>query len=127
MKQVANPDAPIHERSLIKTKVTLKKDMKDNWGRFLDYHYDPNIHNRPFISTKHVPKDSYHFSTAGLSHKFLTTKVLQNYDVEEKKDRTKIKKRFKELTEMREGEIYVFIEHCSNSEQTQLSTSHNEK
>lgn len=35
--------------------------------------------------------------------------------------------RFKEMKELEEGDIFVFIEYCSNSEKTQLSTSHSEE
>jgi hypothetical protein len=61
-----------------KPKIMLKKDIRDNWGRFLDNHYDPNIHTKPFNAAMSVPQDSYIYSSAGLSHKFLRNNVLQS-------------------------------------------------
>ena len=127
MSYTVNRDAPIHERSLRKKDIKLKKDFRENWGRFLDNHYDPNLHNRPFNAAMNAPKDTYKYSSAGLSHKFIQSAVLQSIDVEEKKDRTQAVVRFKEAQQMEEGDITVFIEYCANSEKTQISTSHSEK
>ena len=40
-----------------KVKPSLKKYCPDEWGRFLDNHYDPTLHNQSFaVSTKiHEP------------------------------------------------------------------------
>jgi len=115
------------ERSYMKTNTSLKKDLKQNWGRFLDNHYDPDIHQKPFNAAMNYSKDTYKYSSAGLSHKFINPHILQSIDVEQKQDRTKAVFRFKEFREIQEEEIFVFIEYCANSEKTQLSTSHSEK
>ena len=128
MSFIKTPNNPIYKRSLKKQQnIKLKKDIKANWGRFLDNHYDPNIHVRPFNAAMNVSKDSYKYSSAGLSHKFMHSNILQSYDVEDKLDRMKIEMRFKEVKEIAEGEIFVFIEYCSNNEKTQISTCHSEK
>jgi len=111
MSYSVDPQNPIYKRTLRATKIKLKKDIKDNWGRFLDNHFDPDIHNKPFNAAMNAPRDMYKYSTAGLSHKFLSTKILQNYDLEDKIDRTKIIKRFKEAKELNEGDLFVFIEY----------------
>lgn len=72
-----NKDAPIHQRGYLKQNIKLKKDFKDNWGRFLDNHFDPNLHQKSFNAAMSVPNDSYKYSSAGLSHKFLRFSVLQ--------------------------------------------------
>lgn len=118
---------PIYQRVLRKQQITLKKDIRNNWGRFLDNHYDPKIHNRPFNVCMNAPKDSYKYSTAGLSHKFLNPKVLQGYDIEQQKPRTDQVMRFQESNELQDGDVFVFIEYCVNPESTQISTRHCEK
>ena len=118
---------PIYKRVLRKQQITLKKDIKQNWGRFLDNHYDPNIHTKPFgVSMKAFP-DSYRYSSAGLSHKFLNPKVLQGYNIEEQKPRKEQVVRFKESNELDEGDVFVFIEYWVNPENIQVSTRHCEK
>ena len=98
-------------RSLKKKEIVLRKDFKDNWGRFLDNHFDPSVHNKPFNAAMHTPQDSYVYSSAGLSHKFIKSTVLQSSNLEEKKDRTQQIMRFKEQTQMQEGGMAVFIEY----------------
>lgn len=128
MSFIKTTNNPVYNRSLKKqTNIKLKKDIKANWGRFLDNHYDPNIHMRPFNAAMNASKDSYLYSSAGLSHKFMHSNILQSCNVEDKLDRTKIEMRFKEIREITEGETFVFIEYCSNDEKTQISTSHSEK
>lgn len=126
MKGYINPEAPIYERMLKKTEIKLRKDIKDNWGRFLDNHFDPNMHGQPFNPAMTAPKDSYKYSSAGLSHKFVNPRILQKCEIEEAKQRG-TNFNFKEIREMEEGDMYVFIEYCSNSEKTQMSTNHSEK
>jgi hypothetical protein len=118
---------PVHARGFKKQNIMLKKDIRQNWGRFLDNHYDPIMHNRPFGVSMNAPKDSYRYSTAGLSHKFFNPRVLQGYDIEQQKPRTEQIIRFNETGELDEGDVYVFIEFCVNPENVQVSTRHNEK
>ncbi|CAI2379497.1 unnamed protein product [Moneuplotes crassus] len=117
----------VRGRGAKKREIRLRKNFKANWGRFLDNHYDPNIHNKPFSASMHASKDSYTYSSAGLSHKFVRSSVLQSCDFEQRKDRTKAVMRFKEQSELQNGDVVVVIEYCSNSEKTQLSTNHSEK
>jgi hypothetical protein len=69
------------------------------------------VHGRPFNVSMNVPKDSYKYSTAGLSHKFINPKILQSCDLEEKIDHRQEVIRFKEFRELNEGDIFVFIEY----------------
>lgn len=124
MNKSTNNIKPIQTRGLKKVGIHLRKDYKDNWGRFLDNHYDPGIHTKPFNAAMYAPKDSYKYSSAGLSHKFVQSSILQSLDIEEKLDRTEKLIKFKEASELTEGEICVFIEYCPNNEKTQLSTNH---
>ena len=127
MSYVGDLQNPIYKRQLKKTSVKLKKDIKANWGRFLDNHYDPNLHLKPFNAAMNFKGDSYKYSSAGLSHKFINSGVLQAYDMEDKPDRKDQTMRFKEITEMTEGDVFVFIEYWTNDENKQLSTNHSEK
>ena len=44
----------ISKTSYRRVKPELKKFCPGEWGRFLDNHYHPEIHNRPFgVSTKY--------------------------------------------------------------------------
>lgn len=53
----------------------------------------------------------YQYSTAGLSHKFdLRARVLQKLNVEDKEKKVELKK-FKEFSELCNGEIIITIEH----------------
>lgn len=44
----ANTEVPLYKRSIRKKNIKLKKDLRENWGRFLDNHYDPKLHHLPF-------------------------------------------------------------------------------
>lgn len=106
-----NSDESLRLRGLKKKEIKLRKDFKDNWGRFLDNHYDPQLHGKPFNAAMSVQKDSYKYSSAGLSHKFMRFTILQGADQELKPDRTKKLMRFKEQAELENGDVIVVIEY----------------
>lgn len=116
--------ARIWQRPLKKKDIVLKKNDKTNWGRFLDNHYNPNIHQKPFGVSKKVPDNHYMHSKAGLSHNYKTIQILEKLAVEEQDKRFLEDRNFAELNILKEGEIYVFIEYCSNNEEKQISTRH---
>ena len=119
-----NFSVPIYARKLKKTEIKLKKDERSNWGRFLDNHYNENLHQKPFgISTK-APESHYKYSQSGLSHHYRTIKILEKLSVEEQNKRENIDRTFKETESLKDDELYIFIEYCSNSEKTQISTRH---
>jgi len=51
----------IQHRSIIdktdynKKKPDLKRHYVDEWGRFLDNHYDPDMHRKPFTIAMKAP------------------------------------------------------------------------
>ena len=123
----ANVNMPIYARKLKKQEIVLKRDNRTNWGRFLDNHYDPNVHTKTFTVAMKAPDASYKYSKSGLSHHYKTIKILEKLTVEEQNKRHLEDRRFKEIDQLKENEIYVFIEYCSNSEKTQVSTRHIEE
>lgn len=74
-----------------------------------------------------APDANYKYSQSGLSHHYKTIKILEKLTVEEQNKRHLEDRRFKEIDQLKENEIYVFIEYCSNSEKTQVSTRHIEE
>ena len=123
-KERVNLSIPIYARKLKKVDIKLKKDERSNWGRFLDNHYNENLHQKPFgISTK-APESHYKYSQSGLSHHYRTIKILEKLSVEEQNKREVENRKFKEADSLKDDEIYIFIEYCSNSEKTQISTRH---
>lgn len=115
---------PIYARKLDKKEIVLKKAQKTNWGRFLDNHYNPDLHHKPFGVSMRGPDKHYKYSQSGLSHNYKTIRILEKLTVEEQNKRQAEIRKFKEVDSIKEGEIYVFIEYCSNSEKTQVSTRH---
>lgn len=119
-----NLSVPIYARKLKKQDITLKKENKSNWGRFLDNHYNDKLHQKAFGVSKKAPDSSYKYSQSGLSHNYKTIKILEKLSVEEQNKRENQTRKFKETDNLKTGEIFVFIEYCSNSEKTQISTRH---
>lgn len=39
-----------------KKKADLKRHYPENWGRFLDNHYDPQTHQKPFVICTKTPE-----------------------------------------------------------------------
>lgn len=118
---------PIYARKLKKVEIQLKKDHKTNWGRFLDGHYDPQMHRKPFGVAMKAPNSHYKYSQSGLSHHYKTIKILEKLTVEEQNKRHSGQRKFQEISCLQNDDIYVFIEYCSNSERTQVSTRHIEE
>jgi hypothetical protein len=115
---------PIYARKLKKEEIHLKKDKKNNWGRFLDNHYDPHMHNKAFGVSMKAKDAHYKYSQSGLSHNYRTNKVLEKLTVEEQNKRHFGDRQFQEISCIENDDIFIFIEYCSNSEQTQISTRH---
>lgn len=51
---------PNHQSILQKTnygkvKPDLKRHYPEMWGRFLDNHYDPQMHRKPFVISMKAP------------------------------------------------------------------------
>ena len=63
---------------------TLAKERRENWGRFLDNHFDPEMHKKTFFVARKAPDSVYKFNGVGLSHTFSGQRlVLQNPNVED--------------------------------------------
>jgi hypothetical protein len=126
MDERDNPrtNVPIYARKLKKEEIHLKKDKKNNWGRFLDNHYDPHMHNKAFGVSMKARDAHYKYSQSGLSHNYKTNKILEKLTVEEQNKRHFGDRQFQEISCLENDDIFIFIEYCSNSEQTQISTRH---
>ena len=59
MNIISEGSNPIYKRHLKKATIKLKRDIKDNWGRFLDNHYDPDLHTKPFHAAINFKGDAY--------------------------------------------------------------------
>jgi len=126
-KHKENLSVPIYARKLNKQEIILKRDQKSNWGRFLDNHYNQDLHTKSFGVSMNGPKHHYKYSKSGLSHNYKTVKILEKLTVEDQNERQVQPRNFKEVDLIQEDEIYVFIEYWSNSERTQISTRHIEE
>lgn len=45
----------INKTDYNRKKPDLKRHYNQEWGRFLDNHYDPNIHQKPFTIAMKAP------------------------------------------------------------------------
>lgn len=123
-KERPNLSVPIYARKLKKNEIQLRRDNRNNWGRFLDNHYNPGLHNKPFGVSTRTPNAHYKASQSGLSHHYKTIKILEKLSVEEQSKRETEIRRFKEINDLKGDDVLVFIEYCSNNEKTQISTRH---
>jgi hypothetical protein len=57
--QKASVDVPhvsiLHKTNYNKKNPDLRRHYVDEWGRFLDNHYDPDIHKKPFTIAMKAP------------------------------------------------------------------------
>ena len=60
----------------------LRKEKRENWGRFLDNHFDDEVHRVPFVYQKNIPGGLYKHSASGLSHFYLKKNILEKLDAE---------------------------------------------
>ena len=118
---------PIYARKLQKSEIILKRDQKTNWGRFLDNHYNQELHGKAFTIATKAPDPHYKYSMSGLSHNYKMKNILEKLTVEEQGERQKERRTFKEVENLKGNDIYIFIEFRSNNEKTQLSTRHIEE
>jgi len=110
-KHKENLSVPIYARKLNKQEIILKRDQKSNWGRFLDNHYNQDLHTKSFGVSMNGPKHHYKYSKSGLSHNYKTVKILEKLTVEDQNERQVQPRNFKEVDLIQEDEIYVFIEY----------------
>jgi len=45
----------LQKTSYQKVKPNLRRHYPEEWGRFLDNHYDPDIHRKPFTIAMKAP------------------------------------------------------------------------
>lgn len=102
---------PVWARKIKKSDIILKKNDKSNWGRFLDNHFNPSIHNKPFGVSMKTPNTYYKYSQSGLSHNYKTGKILEKLTVEEQNKREIQQRKFKEIEMVEKDDIFVFIEY----------------
>ena len=105
----------------------LKKEKKENWGRFLDNHYHDDVHSRPFVFQKKVPDGVYKYSHSGLSHLYPKKNILEKLDAEKQGSSLKEERKYGEYQTLKEGDSLVVIEHCANCKNHLTSTKHIEE
>ena len=66
----------LHKTNYRKIKPNLKRYYPEEWGRFLDNHYDPDIHKKPFTIAMKAPDLYIYYSLTHLA----STSTLKESD-----------------------------------------------
>jgi len=103
--------------------------------RTLDNHYDPRVHEKPWIASGHLKDYKYDYNDSGLG--YIINKPLKMRHFKERHEQIKevddINKKSKGFRHFREyenvinNEIVITIEYCTNCRQHQGSTRHDEE
>lgn len=110
-KTKVNLNVPIYARKLKKADIHLRREERNNWGRFLDNHYNEKLHAKPFGVAMKAPDTSYKYSKSGLSHHYKTIKILEKLSVEEQSKREGQVRKFNEVENIKADDLYIFIEY----------------
>ena len=108
-------------------KFIFKKDLRANWGRFLDNHFDEHLHKNPWCVQRSAPGPKYQYTGQGLQHKH-SYKFIErkNIDEEETKVREVHQHMYPETIDhqaFKPGDLLVFIVY-NTSERYQYMTHH---
>jgi len=103
--------------------------------RTLDNHYDPRVHEKPWISSGHLKDYKYDYNDSGLGFVINKPHKMRNFkerheqikEVDDINKKSKGFRHFREYENVINNEIVITIEYCTNCRQHQGSTRHDEE